>query len=252
MGHKGKFKERRKIRCSMLKSNPVPGQVSFSLPCVMSVWCPIASVPKYQDICMELRRLGEYFWFVLTFLQVISCMCANNELPFLEQILLKSKSCTIIFFSIKPEYSIYSGLEDHSGLFLGPKVSEAAVWFVPPGVMVSTQEQLACSAHARPAEGALTRRPQEQLACSSHARPAEGALTRHPQEQLACSAHARPAEGALTRRPQEQLACSSHARPAEGALTRPTVQRPGRCLRLLSPYHAVGKRPLSCRLDFRL
>ena len=210
MGHKGKFKERRKIRCSMLKSNPVPGQVSFSLPCVMSVWCPIASVPKYQDICMELRRLGEYFWFVLTFLQVISCMCANNELPFLEQILLKSKSCTIIFFSIKPEYSIYSGLEDHSGLFLGPKVSEAAVWFVPPGVMVSTQEQLACSAHARPAEGALTRRTQEQLACSSHARP------------------------------------------AEGALTRPTVQRPGRCLRLLPPYHAVGKRPRSCRLDFRL
>ena len=123
MGHKGKFKERRKIRCSMLKSNPVPGQVSFRLPCVVSVWCPIASVPKYQDICMELRRLGEYFWFVLTFLQVISCMCADNELPFLEQILLKSKSCTIIFFSIKPEYSIYSGLEDHSGLFLGPKVS---------------------------------------------------------------------------------------------------------------------------------
>ena len=54
------------------------------------------------------------------------------------------------------------------------------------------------------------------------------------QEQLACSSHARPAEGALTRRPQEQLACSAHARPAEGALTRPTVQRPGRCLRLLS------------------
>lgn len=34
---------------------------------------------------------------------------------------------------------------------------EAAVWFVPPGLMVSTQEELACSAHARPTEVALTR-----------------------------------------------------------------------------------------------
>ena len=84
---------------------------------------------------------------------------------------------------------------------------------------------------------------QEQLACSSHARPAEVALTRLTQEQLACSAHARPAEVALTRRTQEQLACSAHARPAEVALIRRTVQRPGRCLRLLSPYHAVGKHP---------
>ena len=65
--------------------------------------------------------------------------------------------------------------------------------------MVSTQEQLACSAQARPTEVALTRRTQEQLACSAHARPAEVALTRHTQEQLACSAHARPAEVALTR-----------------------------------------------------
>ena len=88
----------------MLKSNPVPGQASSSLLGVMSVRCPVASVPKYQDICVELRHLGEDFWFVLAFLQVICCMCADNELPLLKQILLKSKSCTIISFSIKPEY----------------------------------------------------------------------------------------------------------------------------------------------------